>query len=369
MSNMDLGQAVVGTEANGVVNYSIAPKQTDGVNAGSETETTWQNTRWTQQWGYFNSVPDLKAAIIMKAVWTVGKGYTADAQTLAILDHVTGCGIDTFDDILFNMEVTKRIGGDAFAEIIRDSETDLIVNIKPLDPATIQIVVDPKGIIKEYRQTAKTGNKKAEITFKPRDILHFSNNRLADQIHGISDIDVLEKTILAVEQGANDNMKVAHDQAQPMIIFKIGTDDPTQIALFKTKMESARDKGNANLYVPFDTNTLDYEVIQVNPAAFLLENLNDNIRKFYRALGMPLVLFGAAGSTESGSKMEYFAHEQIWEKDQKQIERAIWNQLNLRINLYPPMTMQSELQTDTAKDGAAQQLSLQPSDTTAGSGR
>ena len=57
-------------------------------------------------------------------------------------EDIRGWGEDTFMSILWNMLVIKKIGGDAFAEIIRDEETGRILNIKPLDPSVITIVVD-----------------------------------------------------------------------------------------------------------------------------------------------------------------------------------------------------------------------------------
>ena len=42
--------------------------------AQNQKETEWLNTKWSQYWGKFNAVPDLKSAILMKAIWNVGKG-------------------------------------------------------------------------------------------------------------------------------------------------------------------------------------------------------------------------------------------------------------------------------------------------------
>lgn len=334
--------------------------------SGSE-ETTYINTNWAKQWGYFNNLPELKSAMLMKAIWVCGKGYTCDPETQVILDHISGLGKDTFDDILFNMEIVKRVGGDAFAEIMRDKDSGVIINLKPLDPSSIRIVVDKKGIIDRYEQINKT-DKTKEIKFKPEEILHLSNNRLADQISGISDITSMEKTILAEYQTFDDINKVAHRQAKPMIMFKLGTDDQTKIDAFIAKMDAATNKGE-NIYIPDDVNSVSYEVIQVNINQTLMEWRRDIQNKFYRAMGLPLIIFGQAGSTESGGKIEYLAHEQIFEKDQRQLEKQIWNQLYLKIDLIPPVSLLENLQTDQSKDGAMAQMNMQQSDMTAGSGR
>src|SRR3990167_3472411 len=102
-------------------------------------ETNRDNSNWSQYLGYYKTIPELRAAIDAKATWTVGKGFTADPETTLILDLIKGFGKDTFNTILENMIRTYLIGGDAFCEIIRDDEANLI-NLKPLDPGSIRII-------------------------------------------------------------------------------------------------------------------------------------------------------------------------------------------------------------------------------------
>ena len=364
MPELKIANTALSDMTNNVDDVVVDSLNTDGVGAQDETEYT--NTNWAKYWGYFNEIPELKSAMLMKAIWNVGKGWKASPEFTTILENLQGWGKDTFDDILFNMEVTRRIGGDSFAEIIRD-EKGRLQNLKPLDPSSIKIVVNRKGQIIKYVQISKLPKSK-EIVFKPEEIFHLSNNRLADQIHGISDIMSLEKTILAENETFTDLKSIMHKQARPLIFFKLGTDDPTKIAAFIAKMDEATNKGE-NVYIPDDDNSVKTEVVQVNVSQMVLAWRNDLMNRFYRALGLPLVIFGAANSTESGSKMEYLAHEQVFEKDQRYIEKQIWNQLFIRIDLIPPTSMLENLQTDQAKDGAASQMNIQPSDVTAGVGK
>jgi hypothetical protein len=337
---------------------------TDG--ATGADEYYYQNTNWSTYWGYFNDedLGEMKNAFIMKSIWNVGKGYTADPETTVILDHISGWGKDTFDDILFNMDLISRLGGDSYSEIIRDEKTGLLLNLKPLDPGSIKIVVDKKGILKRYEQTNKvSGN---IIKFNPDEIFHLSHNRIADQVHGISDIISLKNTILAEKESFVDTKKIMHRQARPMIVFKLGTDDSSKIAQFAAKMDQAVSKGE-NIYVPDDTNTFSYEVVKIDLNSMLMA-WRDSIRqKFYRSLGLPLTVFGAASGTESQSKIEYLAHEQVFSKDQRFLENQIWNQLYLRIKLNSPVTLLENLQNDQRKDGQ-QGMEIQQSDVTARSG-
>lgn len=362
---LDIRTATLSNQTNNVSDITVDSKNIDS--ATGQKETTWQNSRWSQQWGYFNSIPELKSALLMKAVWNVGKGYECDPETSVILDHISGWGKDTFDDILFNMEVIKRIGGDAFAEIIRDPKKNILLNLKPLDPSTIKIVVNDKGVIIRYEQTSNNPQNTL-VTFKPEEILHLSHNRLGCQIHGISDIDAIEQTILAENENFKDMRKIMHRQAKPMIMFKLGTDNQNIINAFVAKMDQATNKGE-NIYIPDDKNAVAWEVVQVNVSQVVLEWRNDLKNKFYRAIGLPQIVFGAGNATESGGKIEYLAHEQIFEKDQRYLEKQIWNQLYLHINLIPPVSLLENLQTNAAKDGQAQEMNLQQNDITAGSGQ
>lgn len=346
--------------------HSIPSMQTDGV--GNQKETFYDNPKWTTYWGEFNRIPDLKASIVMKAIWTIGKGYTSDGTTEALLDSIRGWGKENFIDILKNMIVIMRVNGDSFAEIIRDPDTGELINLKTLDPGAMRIVVDGKGQIKRYEQRAKGGEKTEPITFQPDEILHFSHNRFADQIHGISDIESMEKIIIAYDENFDVRQRVARFQAVPFIIFKLKTDDPTKIDNFKTKIKTAKSNISDDMIIPDDDNLLSWEVVQVNPSSFIMEQASNLVSSFFRAQGLPLVIFGAAGSTESGSKMEYFAHEQVWEFDQKFVEEQLWDQLQIRIDLYPPSTMQAAVQGDESKD-SGQGLELQQSDLAAGPGR
>jgi len=170
---------------------------------------------------------------------------------------------------------------------------------------------------------------------------------------------------LADAENFNDAKIIMHHQARPMIMFKLGTDDTTTINAFANKMDLALNKGE-NIYIPDDENSVSYEVVQVNVSPLLLPWRDELKSKFYRAVGLPVVLFGSAGATESGSKVEYMAHEQIFEHQQRQLEKQLWNQLQIKIDLVPPASMQPDLQADQGKDVMT---GVQPSDTNAARGR
>lgn len=357
---------------NTITETAVTPKDTDGVQ--DQKEFFYTNDKWQEHWAYFNENPELKSAELLKSVWDIGRGYTTDNATQITLDRITGYGKDTFEDILFNMDLIKNIGRDSFAQIVRNDKGALL-NLKPLNPGSIRIVFNGKGIIERYEQIARLGfirrvigmKAKAIHKWKPSEIFHLCNNRLADQIHGISDIESLEPTILAELESFNDVRKTVHRQAKPFIIFKIKTDDKTKIDELVTKIKKIREESD-DLFIPDDENILSHEVVQINPSQVILEWRNDIRNKFYRSIGVPQIQAGAGGQgTESDSKVIYLSSEQMVRKRQSYIERQIWAQLSIRLKLNSPFSLSTNLQTDEKKD-AGQGLKFEPADTTAGVG-
>lgn len=346
MGNQDLTHGA-NTEYSSIAAHTVDTVIQDGVT--DQDETYWQNTEWPTQWSMFNSIPKLKNAIVMKAIWNIGKGYTADNYTMVRLAHIQGYGKQTFKQILFNMDIVRMIGGDAYAEIVRDDKTGTIVNLKILSPENIRIVRDRSGMLIRYEQTNKVKGSKPKV-FLPEQIFHMSYNVLADQFHGTSVIKSLEKQILADDKLFDNIDRLVKYQLMPFIIFKVKDDDETLIADLRTKIKKSRQDGE-DFVLPDDDNILSWEVVEVNPSSMILEWRTELRNEFYRAVGLPQIIPGASGQgTESDGKVIYTAFEQIVWSDQIDWEEQIWAQLSLRINLIHPASLLQDLQTDQQKD-------------------
>ena len=124
MADNKISSMLAATNADVRTDFSVDTAQLDS--PMNQKETRWNNSDWTQQLGYFKIIPELNVSINAKATWTIGKGFLADPQTEMLLDTIKGNGMDTFNTILENMIRTYYIGGDAFCEIIRDDEDNLI---------------------------------------------------------------------------------------------------------------------------------------------------------------------------------------------------------------------------------------------------
>ena len=363
MAETNIDQAVSSNLTNTMTDYSVDTMSTDA--QGSQKETEWTNAKWTQYFGYYKTIPELMSTIDARATWTIGKGFKSDEATEMLLMTIKGWGKDTFNTILENMIRTMWIGGDSFAEIIRDDE-NILINLKPLDPLSITIVVDKKGLITKYKQTTKVGNEKVIIRFEPEDIFHLARNRVADEIHGVSVIEKLEWIILARNEAMTGYKDVMKKYMKPRYIFHLDTDDETKIAVFKNKMDKAWTDGE-NMYIP--KGAVVPEMVAISPNATLnplawIDSLNDY---FYEACSTPKIIVGNSKNfTEASAKIVYLAFQQSVEEDQLFIEEEVLSQLNLFINLEFPASLENELLSDEKSDGG---METRPSEVTAGSGQ
>lgn len=366
MGELNLTNASASDLSNAMTDYSVNPQTTD---AATESENGWINTNAAQQLGYYKEIPELKSVIDAKATWTIGKGFNADEGTTMLLDVLRGFGKDTFNTILENLARNMQIYGDAFAEIIRN-EDNILINLKPLDPSVIKIVVDEKGMIQRYEQIAKTNGKTIK-KFETENILHLPRNRVADEIHGTSLIESLEWIIKAKNEVQESMKQIMQRHIKPLMIFHLDTDDTTKIAAFKTKMDKAHADGE-NMYIPKDA--VVPEVLATAPNATLnpmtwLEYLNN---QFYQAAQVPQIILGGSGEfTEASAKIAYLAFQQNIEEEQLFIEEQILAQLNILLELTFPASLENELLSDQKKDGAESEnpQGINPSETTAGEGQ
>lgn len=358
MGDFDITNATASDLTNVQEDYSVAPLTTDGIEEAGETE--WTNEKWEQYLGYYKTIPELTAVIDAKATWTVGKGFVADEPTTIILDQINGFGKDTFNTILENMIRTMHIGGDAFAEIILDGD-DNLANLKPLDPSSIRIVANRQGRIKRYEQIRKVkGEKMVEREFQPDMLFHLARNRVADELHGVSVITAVENIILMRNEAMDDMKILMHRHVKPQRIWKLDTDDATEITKFKTTTDAATNKAE-NIYIPM--GTVEHEIAAVSTNATLnplpwVQNLNTY---FYQATGVPdIVVGGSSVLTEASAKIAYLAWQQTIEEEQLFVEEQALMQLNLEISLTFPASLDNELLSDKPKEEEGTGEGVQP---------
>ena len=359
MGEYKIDNMVAGSQENPLEDFEVASVELDSPQNVKDNE--WINYNWQQQLGYFKKIAEINSTINAKATWTIGKGFKADPQTTFICDSIRGNGMDTFNTILENMIRTYYIGGDAFCEIIRDDNENLI-NLKPLNPSRIKIVAGKNGIVKRYED-----NYKGEVTkMTPDKVFHLSRNRIGDEFHGNSVIDPVENIILARNESITDYKKVMHRFVMPQWKFKLKTDDPAEIAAYKAKQDAAT-AGGYNVYEPYDVSESELLAVAPNSSLNPLAWIEAQGDYFYEAVGVPQIILGGSGEfTEASAKIAYLAFQQNIEEEQLFIEEQVGIQLGLEIELEFPASLENEMLSDNAKDGGQQ---TQPNETTAGSGQ
>jgi len=365
MADLNPDQTTIGNLSNTLEDFQVGALNTEGASDNKETE--YLNPKFTEWFGYYKTIPELKAAIDAKATWTVGKGYIANNHSKVILDNIRGNGIDTFNSILKNMIIISHINGDAYAEIIRNEKTGTLINLKPLDPSSITVIYDKQGIIKRYEQRKKTGTSKGAKKFNPMEIFHLTFQRVADEIHGTSIIESVKWVIDSLNETLEDQRKLMHRNIKPVVFFKLDEDNQTKIDKFIAQMDNAVAKGE-NIYVP--RGSVEFEILTVPPNATMnpmpwIDYLNS---QFWKAVRIPQIIVGGSQEfTEATAKIAYLAFQQNVEESQKDIEEQVWEQLAIKIELDFPASLENELLSDQKKD--KETGATKPSDTRVGVGQ
>jgi len=356
MGEYDLGSA---TTPSTVTDYSIASMSPD---SPVLQDTFWDNNDFNKWFGNYKQVAKIKKSIDAFATWVLGKGFTADNTTQLILENLDGWGEDTFQSIMWNMIVMKKVNGDAYAEIIRSKETGDLINIKPLNPGYMRIILDKRGRIKGYERRQPDKKKPAQI-FKPGDILHLSNDRVADEIHGTSVIEAVEWIVEAQEEAMRDNRRVLHRNGVARII-EVDTDNKAKIADMKAQWKDAIEKGDVMILPKGSAQIINSNVNIEDPIPWL--NYLDNY--FYIAIGIPKsILGGIESTTEAGGKISYLTFEQIYTREITELEADLWNQLAVRIKYNSAVSLKDDVQESEEKNTS--QTGFQPQDAGISGGR
>ena len=208
-------------------------KNLSGFNISTiDTDTIEYICDWGKWHGAYRTIAEIRSTIDVWARWVISKKITfknKEQEKQAM--KITGGGKDTFRKILINIKKVSKIGGDAFAEIIRDRAGRLL-NLKTLNPGNIKIVSNSKGFLKEYQQVhfntsdgtfIKTGS------WTPKEMLHIINEKIAEENHGIPEIEKIWSIIKMRHQAMGDQSVVLHRYGKPTNFYEADTDDETEL--------------------------------------------------------------------------------------------------------------------------------------------
>lgn len=351
VSELDLAKATTPTK---ITDYSVDTVSPEG--PADQKETYYDNPNFTKWFGNYKKIAKIKIAIDAYATWVLGKGWTS--PTTAILEGLRGWGEDTFNSILWNGIVIKKVGGDSYAHIIRNQETGTLINLKPLNPERMRHVANREGIIIRYDYKYVNGKRKK---FQPNEILHLCNNRVTDEIHGTSSVEAVEWNVEATEEAKRAHRKMVYRNGVVRVI-EVATDDITKRNALKVEWKDAIEKGDVLILPKGTAEAKDWHgTLNTQEVVQWLKYLDDD---FYMSIGVPrVILGGSAEFTEASSKIAYLTYEQVYTRETTELEADIWNQLGIRITFNKPASLKSEMLSSEDKNTG--QVGFQPKDTTA----
>jgi len=334
---------------NAVDDFSVSPVSLD---YSSAKGAFWDFPDAKKNIGYLKTIPEWFSALKILAVWTAGLGYELEDKSLIpVLEKINGWGNDTFLSIIEDMIIFKKAIGDSFAEIIRN-DTGVLVNLKPLSPERVRLVIDENGILERYDIKLVSGKYKPMNT---RDIFHLSNDRMADEIHGFDLTKTVQWVIDARHEALEDERKIRHRELALGVLY-LDEDNVAKRNAMIEKYGEAVNKGEV-LVLPKDVAELkDSGVTPRDRLSYIqyLENF------FYQACGVPRVMATSEGFSEAGGKVGFMTFEPVHANEQKLLEADMWNQLAIKIKFNRPPTLSGVAKEDEAKNTG--QLGFQPKD-------
>lgn len=317
----------------------------------------WDNPKFTEWLGIYINVKKVNKALQGYADWILGQGYVTDTRTKVILEHISGNGKEDFNSVVWNSIIMKKVNGESYTHVMRDpddKETGTIINMRVLDPNRMRVEYNGKGRIKRYcyyTSQQKTGE---FMEYTPKEILHLINDKIADEMHGRSVIEGLEWNVSAQEEAKRVLRKLVWRSGVVRVI-EVDTSNATELAQLKAQYKIAEEKGDVLLLPKDKARAVDWKpnIDVANIIAWLDYLEND----FWISMGFPRDLSGASTSaTEAGMKMSYINHMPLYEKEVKELEDGLWNQLGLKITFNRVENIMDNAQSDEAKNVGQTQI-------------
>ena len=202
-------------------------------------ETYWYFSEATKNFGYYLTIPEIHSAANALATWAFTRGWDVidDIELRVQLEAIQGAGDDSFQTIMWNHEVVKLIVGDAFAEIVRNKDKSRLLNLVPISPERVRLVF-VGSMLKRY----DVWNGRKWKAMRKEQILHSSNNRIGDQMHGTSKLDAARFIIDFRNELLEDTRKLSHrDMALGIAYYK--TNNVGKITYVNAQIEQAVKNG------------------------------------------------------------------------------------------------------------------------------
>ena len=353
MAEYNLSNATTTDFTNQVPDFIVESKNLDHGNDSGETYVYFSDA--PEDFGYYFNHPQVSSPINSLATWAVSRGWTTpNVLTKVELKHVSGNGKDTFEQLIWNHEVTKLIVGDAFMEVIR--KDGKLINMVAISPERVKVVYKGTRIIRY-----EIYNGKKWIEKQPNQILHSQNKRIGDQVHGTSLIQSNKKVIDALLEANADERVIKHrDKALGIVYYD--TNNTGKIAYANSQIEKAVKNGEM-VGLPKDTAEIKPYPSKSSEDRqnwlVYLENLN------YQVGGVPRSIATSDGTSEVGGKMGHVIFEPIYTKEQVDLEGDLWLQQSIEIKFNRPPSLGGMEPAPIDESKNTGQIGIQPNDVAA----
>ena len=354
MAELDLSKATTTDLTNAVPDFIVEAKALDTANSDGETFYYFSNA--IQNFGYYFEIPEIYSAANGLSTWGFGRGWSTgtDTKAKAELDHVKGIGFDSFDGVICNFQVVKKVVGDSFIEIIwkdNDSHKPLL-NLIPISPERVRLVFGKNKRLKRY--DAWDGEEWKPIPIER--MMHATNNRIGDQTHGTSQIDATKWIIDARNEALISNRMIER-RGRAIGIVEYDTDDDGKITAGNTAIENGIANGEMIGYGKDTMKILPFPNASTNDRMQWITYLENF---FYQTFGVPRSIATSDGTSEVGGKMGHVIFEPTYVREQREMENLFLNKLGIIIKWNKPPSL-AGLQQDTEAKNTGQ-VGMQPND-------
>jgi len=353
MAEFNPNSATTTNFTDNVPDFIVKSKALD-IASPHQEEYYWYFSNAPQNLGYYSTIPEIFSACNALATWSVNRGYRCENKEMqAQLSSISGMGKDTFIQIMWNHEVIKLIVGDAFIEVKR-ADDGRIINMIPISPERVRIVFK-KGRIIRY----DTWDGEEWRAIKKENMLHSSNKRIGDQLHGTSQIDACKWIIDARNEALADG-RLIQNRGKALGIAYYKTDNAGKIAYANSQIEKAVKNGEM---VGLPEGTVEIRefptknIVDRQSWIQYLENF------FYQTFGVPRTIASSDGTSEVGGKMGHVIFEPIYTKEQIDLEQDLWNQQAIKITFNRPPSLGGLVAQEENKNTGM--TSIQPNDVSA----
>lgn len=348
MAELNISSATTTNMSSAVPDFIVEAKKLDALNATGET--FWYFEKAPTYYGYYLTIPEIFSAANAMATWAFGAGWSAEGEVRVWLEHIKGMGKDTFAKIVWNHEVVKLIVGDSFIEVKR--KDNVIINMIPISPERVRIVFNDSGMIKRY----DTWNGTEWRAIAKENMLHSSNKRLGDQLHGTSQIEASKFIIDARNEALSDERIIKHrDKALGIAYYE--TDKAGKIAYANSQIEKAVKNGEM-VGLPKDTVKIEPYPSRSSEDRTTWISYLENF--FYQVFGVPRSIATSDGTSEVGGKMGNVNFEPTYAKERIDMEDDFWVQQAIKIKFEKQASLGGLVQADQAKNTGM--TSIQPND-------